>query len=88
VPDWSLLSRHGQTLQLIHTKPHFSQAQIADRLGVNLRTVNRVFGDLREAGYIVASPAHRHLGHVINIDATLDNGTALIDWLRRQSEQN
>jgi len=83
MPDWSLLSLHGQILQLIHREPRLTQSQIAGRVGVTARTVNRIFADLRDAEYIVANSRHRHLGHTINLHAKLHDGTNLADWLER-----
>ena len=52
VADWSLLSTHGLVLVNVARHPEARLRDIADWVGLTERAVQRIVGDLCEAGYL------------------------------------
>jgi DNA-binding transcriptional ArsR family regulator len=52
VPSWTFLSNHAHILLLITRDPELTIREIAERVGITERAVQRILGDLEEAQYL------------------------------------
>ena len=50
--EWTFLTNHSHVLICIVDTPEARMRDIADRVGITERAVQRILGDLEEAGYI------------------------------------
>ena len=50
--EWTFLTNHTHVLICIVDKPESRMRDIADRVGITERAVQRVLGDLENAGYV------------------------------------
>lgn len=50
--DWTFLSNHGHVLLCIAREPEIRLRDVADRVGITERAVQRIVADLEEAGYL------------------------------------
>ena len=50
-PDWTLLSNHGHVLLCIAQEPEIRLRDVAERVGITERAVQRIVADLDESGY-------------------------------------
>ncbi len=65
VPDFRLLTNHGNTLLLIARNPRIRIRDIADMLGITERAAQRIVADLASTGYIDRErEGRRNLYHV------------------------
>ena len=51
-PRWTFLSNHSHVLLCLHQDPSLTLRQVADRVGITERSVQRILGELEEAGYL------------------------------------
>ena len=51
-PDWTFLSNHGHVLLCIAQEPEIRLRDVAERVGITERAVQRIVADLEEAGYL------------------------------------
>lgn len=51
-PDWTFLSNHGHVLLCIAKEPGIRLREVAERVGITERAVQRIVVDLEEAGYL------------------------------------
>jgi len=51
--DWTFLSNHSHVLLCLHHEPHLTLREVADRVGVTERSVQRILGELEEEGFVV-----------------------------------
>ena len=52
VPDWTFLSNHAHVLLCIAQEPEVRLREVADRVGITLRAVQRIVADLENGGYL------------------------------------
>jgi DNA-binding IclR family transcriptional regulator len=52
VPGWTFLSNHGHVLLCIAQEPAIRLRDVADRVGITERAVQRIVADLEETGYL------------------------------------
>jgi DNA-binding transcriptional ArsR family regulator len=50
--EWTFLSNHAHVLLCIAQEPEILMREMADRVGITLRAVQRIVADLEEAGYL------------------------------------
>ncbi len=50
--EWTLLTNHGAALLCIAEEPRVRMRDIAERLGITERAVQRIVTDLAKAGYV------------------------------------
>jgi predicted transcriptional regulator len=50
--DWTFLSNHGHVLLCIAREPGIRLREVAERVRITERAVQRIVGDLEEAGYL------------------------------------
>jgi DeoR/GlpR family transcriptional regulator of sugar metabolism len=70
-PGWTFLSNHGHVLACIAMDPEARVREIADRVGITERAVQRILGDLDEAGVITRTRNGRRSRYSIDADAPL-----------------
>jgi hypothetical protein len=51
-PRWTFLSNHSHVLLCLHRDPNLTLRAVADRVGITERSVQRILGELEEAGYV------------------------------------
>jgi len=50
---WTFLSNHSHVLLCLHREPELTLREVAQRVGITERSVQRILGELEEAGYLV-----------------------------------
>lgn len=58
-PDWTFLSNHAHVLLCIAQEPEVRLRDVAGRVGITERAVQRIVADLEEGGYLSRSRAGR-----------------------------
>lgn len=51
-PKWTFLSNHSHVLICLHRDPTLTLREVANRVGITERSVQRILGELEEAGYL------------------------------------
>jgi DNA-binding Lrp family transcriptional regulator len=51
-PRWTFLSNHSHVLLCLHRDPSLTLREVADLVGITERSVQRILGELEEAGYV------------------------------------
>ncbi len=49
---WTFLSNHSHVLICLHQDPELTLREVANRVGITERSVQRILGELEEAGYL------------------------------------
>ncbi len=51
-PDWTFLTNHGHVFLALAVDPGLRLRDLAERVGITERAVQRILGELEEAGYL------------------------------------
>ncbi len=51
-PKWTFLSNHTHVLICLHRDPDLTLREVANLVGITERSVQRILGELEEAGYV------------------------------------
>lgn len=51
-PRWTFLSNHSHVILALHRDPDLTLREVADAVGITERSVQRIVGELEEAGYV------------------------------------
>jgi DNA-binding MarR family transcriptional regulator len=70
-PSWTFLSNHGHVLVCIARDSDVRVREIAQSVGITERAVQRILGELEEAGVIVRTRKGRRTHYRINEDLPL-----------------
>ncbi len=65
-PRWTFLTNHGHVLLCLAQSPELRLRDVAERVGVTERAVQRIVADLEEAGYLTRHRAGRQNEYDIN----------------------
>ncbi|MCR9292818.1 MAG: ArsR family transcriptional regulator [bacterium] len=68
---WTFLTNHTHVLGLIHTDPDLVLRQVAFRVGITERAVQRIVLDLEEQGYLVRERVGRRNRYQVVTDLPL-----------------
>ena len=68
---WTFLSNHAHVLICIARQPDVRVSDIADRVGIQERTVLRIIHELSDAGYLTVNRVGRHNEYEIHLDRPL-----------------
>lgn len=49
---WTFLSNHGHVLLCLAQEPELLMREVAERVGISVRAVQRIVADLEDAGYL------------------------------------
>ncbi len=70
-PRWTFLSNHSHVLVCIAQDPELRVAEIARRVGIGERAVQRILGDLEAAGYVTRRREGRRNVYAVHLDRPL-----------------
>jgi len=70
-PSWLFLSNHGYVLLFIARDPSIRISELADRVGIGERAVQKIIADLVADGYITRTRDGRRNRYTINREARL-----------------
>ena len=70
-PDWTFLSNHAHVLICIAKEPEVRLREVAHRVGITERAVQRIVADLEEGGYLSRSRAGRRNHYEMHLDRPL-----------------
>ncbi len=70
-PAWTFLSNHAHVLLLIASAPEITLREVADRVGITERAVQRIVADLEEGQYIERERAGRRNRYKVHADLPL-----------------
>ena len=70
-PAWFVLTNHGNVLLCIAREPTIRISEIADKVGIGERAVQKIVADLGSAGFIVRIKEGRRNRYEINRKAHL-----------------
>lgn len=68
---WTFLSNHGHVLVCLALDPHTRLRDVAARVGITERAVQKIVGDLEEAGVLVRERSGRRNSYHLNVNAPL-----------------
>lgn len=68
---WTFLTNHAHVLGVIHAHPDMVLRQIALRVGITERAVQRIVQDLEEGGYLVRERVGRRNRYQVKTDLPL-----------------
>jgi len=69
--QWTFLSNHGHVLVCIAVDPNARMRDVAAQVGITERAVQKIVGDLEEAGILVRERAGRRNSYHLNLNAPL-----------------
>ena len=70
-PDWTFLSNYAHVLLCIAGTPEIRLRDVAERVGITERAVQRIVADLEEAGYLSRSRDGRRNHYKVHADRPL-----------------
>ena len=70
-PDWTFLSNHAHVLLCIAKEPELRLREMAHRVGITERAVQRIVADLEEGGYLSRSRAGWRNRYAVHPDRPL-----------------
>lgn len=68
---WTFLSNHGHVLVCLAMQPNARLRDVATQVGITERAVQKIVGDLEEAGVLVRQRAGRRNSYHLNVNAPL-----------------
>lgn len=71
VTRWTFLTNHSHVLILLAQHPDLVLREVAARVGITERAVQRIIGELEEAGYVTREKAGRQNTYRLNLDRPL-----------------
>jgi DNA-binding IclR family transcriptional regulator len=71
VPGWTFLSNHAHVLLCIAKEPEALLREVADRVGITERAVQRIVADLEEGGYLSRSREGRRNRYEVHVNRPL-----------------
>ena len=70
-PGWTFLSNHAHVLLCIAGEPEVRLREVADRVGITERAVQRIVADLAEGGYVSRAREGRRNRYEVHLDRPL-----------------
>jgi hypothetical protein len=70
-PGWTFLSNHSHVLLCIAREPEVRLREVAHRVGITERAVQRIVADLEEGGYLSHSREGRRNHYEVHLDRPL-----------------
>jgi MarR-like DNA-binding transcriptional regulator SgrR of sgrS sRNA len=68
---WTFLSNHAHVLLCVAREPEVRLREVAHRVGITERAVQRIVADLEEGGYLSRSREGRRNRYVLHLDRPL-----------------
>lgn len=69
--DWTFLTNHAQVFLCITQNTHLTAREIATRVGITERAVQRIVNDLEEEGYVQHMREGRNNRYIVDLDKPL-----------------
>ncbi len=69
--EWTFLSNHAHVLLCIAQEPEIRLRDVADRVGITERAVQRIVADLEECGYLSRIREGRRNHYEVHVDRPL-----------------
>jgi DNA-binding MarR family transcriptional regulator len=69
--QWTFLSNHGHVLVCLATSPQCRLRDVAQRVGITERAVQKIVGDLESAGVIERTRCGRRNAYVLHLEVPL-----------------
>jgi DNA-binding Lrp family transcriptional regulator len=70
-PGWTFLTNHGHVLVCLARDPNTRLRDIAQQVGITERAVQRIVGELEEAGYVERTKVGRRNSYVLHAELPL-----------------
>jgi DNA-binding Lrp family transcriptional regulator len=70
-PDWTFLSNHAHVLLCVAREPELRLREVAHRVGITERAVQRIVADLEAGGYLSHSREGRRNRYEVHLDRPL-----------------
>jgi DNA-binding Lrp family transcriptional regulator len=70
-PEWTFLSNHAHVLLCIAKEPEVRLREVAHRVGITERAVQRIVADLEAGGYLSRSRESRRNRYEVHLDRPL-----------------
>ncbi|AGA30957.1 helix-turn-helix transcriptional regulator [Singulisphaera acidiphila] len=70
-PEWTFLSNHAHVLLCIAKESEVRLREVAHRVGITERAVQRIVADLEEGGYLSRSRAGRRNRYEVHLERPL-----------------
>lgn len=70
-PAWAFLTNHAHVLICLALDPDIRMREVAERVGVTERAVQRIIADLEQDGYVLRSRSGRRNSYSIRSDRPL-----------------
>ncbi len=64
-PSWGFVTNHAYVLRCLAREPSLTLREVAERVGITERAVQRIVAELEEAGYLVRGKDGRRNRYVI-----------------------
>ena len=64
-PSWGFLTNHFYVLRCIAQEPSLTLREVADRVGITERAVQRIVSELEQGGYLLRQRAGRRNHYVL-----------------------
>lgn len=91
-PGWTFLTNHTHVLVCLVRHPDFTLREVADKVGITERMVQKIVGELEEGGVLSRHKEGRRNRYTINLDVQLrhplENAHTVGDLLDRIAQQN
>ncbi len=71
VPTWTFFTNHGHVLRLLAREPELVLRDVAVRVGITERAVQRIVGELESAGYLTREREGRRNRYEVHLDQPL-----------------
>ena len=75
-PGWTFLSNHAHVLLCIAEEPEARLREVAHRVGITERAVQRIVADLEEGGYLSRSREGRRNRYELHLDRPFRHSVA------------
>lgn len=75
-PSWTFLSNHAFVLICIAAEPESRMRDVAARVGITERAVQRIVAELEQAGYLTITREGRRNRYTVNVAAPLRHSVA------------
>ena len=69
--EWTFLSNHAHVMLCIAQEPEVLLREVANRVGITERAVQRIIADLEEGGYLSRTRVGRHNHYEVHADRPL-----------------
>jgi DNA-binding MarR family transcriptional regulator len=64
-PTWSFITNHGYVLRCLSLQPDLTLREVAERVGITERAVQRIVAELEEGGYLLRAREGRRNRYVV-----------------------